>query len=380
LLSFPVVATPSDRDITALLDQIKKVGREGAGNVQASKAWKELSRCGPEALPAILAGFDGADAIAANWLRAAVDSIAERSLKAKHDLPATALEAFVRDRQHDSAARRLAYEWLARVDSRTPARLLPDMLLDPSLELRRDAVALATRQAQQKLDRGDRTAAITGFRKALLGARDRDQVDEIARKLKTLGVEVDLAAHFGFIRQWMLLGPFDSIGGAGFQKVYPPEQGIDLTATYTGKKGVTLRWAEHSTVDPYGMVDLNKAIGKHMGAAGYAFATVVSFTARPIQIRVGSNNAIKLFLNGKQTFFREEYHHGLEMDQHVGFGTLKAGRNEILIKVCQNEQTDDWAQSWSFQLRICDAVGSPVPLKLVSEKPTTRTAERKVLR
>jgi hypothetical protein len=29
----------------------------------------------------------------------------------------------------------------------------------------------------------------------------------------------------------------------------------------------------------------------------------------------------------------------------------------VLIKLCQNEQTDDWAQSWSFQLRVCDLTG-----------------------
>jgi hypothetical protein len=48
---------------------------------------------------------------------------------------------------------------------------------------------------------------------------------------------------------------------------------------------------------------------------------------------------------------------------------LKAGRNEILIKVCQNEQTDAWAQKWSFQLRVCDALGGAVPLTVVTEKP-----------
>jgi hypothetical protein len=50
------------------------------------------------------------------------------------------------------------------------------------------------------------------------------------------------------------------------------------------------------------------------------------------------------------------------MDQHVGRGTLKAGRNEILVKVCQNEQTDSWAQQWSFQLRVTDALGGAVAL------------------
>ena len=77
----------------------------------------------------------------------------------------------------------------------------------------------------------------------------------------------------------------------------------------------------------------------------------------PVQVRAGSTNALKVFVNGKEVFAREEYHHGTRMDQHVGRGTLRAGRNEILVKVCQNEQTESWAESWGFQLRVCDALG-----------------------
>ena len=40
--------------------------------------------------------------------------------------------------------------------------------------------------------------------------------------------------------------------------------------------------------------------------------------------------------------------------------------NEILIKVCQNEQTENWAQSWMFQLRLCDATGVAVPFTVVA--------------
>jgi hypothetical protein len=356
-------------EAASLLATIKAVDREGRGNVEAGRAWQELVRLGPAVLPMVLAAFDDADATAANWLRAAVDAIAERALAAKQRLPAAELERFIAQQQHHGAARRLAYEWLARVDTTAPGRLLPGMLNDPSPELRRDAVECVIRDARQMVDRGDKAGATAAYRKALSGARDRDQVDQIAKDLKALGVEVDLAAHFGFIRQWLLLGPFDSSGGAGFQKDFPPEHGIDLAATYSGKKGTPIRWTASTTSDAYGIVDLNKAVGKHMGAAAYAFAVVISPTEQPVQVRAGSQNAIKIFLNGTQIFFREEYHHGMQMDQHVGTGKLRAGRNELLIKVCQNEQTDDWAQNWSFQVRICDPSGGTLPLAVSAEKP-----------
>jgi len=115
-------------------------------------------------------------------------------------------------------------------------------------------------------------------------------------------------------------------------------------------------------------VDINKAIEPIKGVTAFGFAAVASPQERPVEIRVGSNNAVRIWLNGKEIYFREEYHHGMEMDQHVGKGTLKAGRNEILIKVCQNEQTEDWAKLWSFQLRVCDALGAAVPVTVVTEK------------
>ena len=42
--------------------------------------------------------------------------------------------------------------------------------------------------------------------------------------------------------------------------------------------------------------------------------------------------------------------------------------NKCERKVCQNEQTDDWAQLWSFHLRVCDSLGGAVPVTNVTEK------------
>ncbi len=369
LVTLPAPARCADRQVDALLAAIKRVGREGAGNVEASKAWHELVRLGPAALPAILAAFDDGDPAVANWLRPAVDTIAERSLAAHQPLPRPALEQFIAQQGHSGVARRLAYEWLARIDPEAPLRLLPGMLHDPSLELRRDAVALVLKDAQVHRDRGDKPAATAAYRQALSGVRDRDQVDEIVKNLKTLGVAVDVAAHFGFVRQWLLIGPFDSSGGSGFDRAFPPEKEIDRTAQYSGKNAKPVRWTAYTTADPYGVVDLNKALGKSMGAAAYAFAVVRSPTERPVQIRAASQNAIKIFLNGKLILSREEYHHGMQMDQHIGNGILRAGRNEILVKICQNEQPDDWAQNWSFQLRVCDATGGNIPVTVSEENP-----------
>jgi hypothetical protein len=260
---------------------------------------------------------------------------------------------------------RLAYELLTQVDPTAPGRLLPGMLHDPGAELRRDAVAAVLDRAQALLDKGDRSAAADAYREALSGACEKDQVDLIVQKLKPLGVEVDPARHLGFVRRWLLAAPFDNTGGAGFDRAYPPEEKADPSATYRGKGDARVSWVEHATDDPYGIVDLNKALGHHKGAVAYALAVIDSPAARPVQVRAGCVTGLKVFLNGKEVFAREEYHHGMAMDQYTAAGTLRTGRNELLLKVTQNEQTEDWAQQWQFQVRLCDQAGAAVPFTVI---------------
>jgi hypothetical protein len=360
------------------LARLKAVGREGAGNEAASRAWKEVVRQGPAALPAVLQAMDEADATSANWLRTAGDAISERALAAGKPLPTEALEQFVRQTWHNGAARRLAYEWLCHVDAKAPDRLLPDMLQDPSPELRRDAVAVVLKKAQAHLDKGDQDGARAAYRRALTGACDQDQVDLIAKQLDKLGVKIDIAAHFGFVRSWLLVAPFENHNDSGFNVAYPPEKGVDPLAVYKGKEDKEARWIAFTTKDPYGLVDLNKELGKQKGVVAYAYAVLESPQERPIQIRAGSITGIKIFLNGKEVYHRDEYHHGMTMDQHIADAVLKAGRNELLVKVCQNEQKEDWAQDWKFQVRLCDAVGAAVPFTVVKIKPLTQRCQDRV--
>jgi tetratricopeptide (TPR) repeat protein len=363
----PKASAPAEaQDFHSLIETLLAVGKEGAGAPQAAQALRQHLGDDVRRLPELLEAMDRASPEAANWLRAAVETLADRAVSRGQTLPLQQLEAFVLDRKHVPQARRLAYELLCRGDAAAPERLLPGMLDDPSPELRRDAVERVLRQGEAAAGAGRSDEARELFQKALAAARDRDQVDALVKHLKPLGVEVDLAGHFGFLRDWWLLGPFDNSQGVGFAASYPPERERNLSAEYPGKNQRPLRWKAHSTTDPYGMVDLNKALGKNMGAVAYAWTVVETPEARPVEIRVGSNNAVKVWLNGQLLIEHEEYHHGLRMDQYVGRGTLRPGRNEILVKVCQNERTEEWAQSWSFQLRLCDAVGTAVPVRVVS--------------
>ena len=197
------------------------------------------------------------------------------------------------------------------------------------------------------------------YQQALTFARDVDQIEAIAKKLRELGQSVDLPRVFGWLMKWKVIGPFDSVGGKGFEAVYPPEQAIQLGAEYDGKSA-KVTWKDLVSADEYGVVDLNKAYGALKGVAGYTFTEFEVENAQPVELRLGSQNSWKIWLNGKFLFGREEYHRGREIDQYRVSATLQPGRNTLLVKVCQNEQKDDWAGEWQFQLRVCDPLGTPV--------------------
>jgi hypothetical protein len=367
------VAASAADGLAPQLDQIKRVGREGKGHRQASLAWAAVTASAEgDQLTEILAAIDDADPLAANWLRAAVDAIAERQLQRDGKLPLAALEAFLSDKSHNPRARRLAYEWIARADPAAPDRLIPRMLDDPSVELRRDAVARVLTAAETALAKDENDAALADFRKALGAARDLDQVKVVTEALKKLGHPVDLPHHFGFIVDWKLVGPFPSAGGKGYDAAYPPESAVDFEARYDLSAG-KVEWISHRTDDEYGNVDLNKALGKHMGVAGYAACEFYSQRGGPIDLRLGSTNAIKIFLNGKLLAAAESYHTNSAMDQYIGRGELKPGRNVILLKICQNEQKEEWAQDWKFQFRVCDQLGTAV---LSTDRPGPRVASQ----
>ncbi len=337
-----------------LIRGLVAVGPEGSGNAAAAKAWKGLAARDATALLPILEALDSANEFAANWLRSALETIVSRELAAGRTLPVDALEKFLLDTSHLPPGRRLSFELIAKVDSGRAERLLAGMQNDPGSELRREAVGRELAKASQLL--GEARAVYAGL---LTKARDVDQVDDIAKTLRKLGETVDIARAFGFVTEWKVIGPFDSVGGKGFDMAYPPELGIDLAAEHDGKTG-KIRWQEFVSKSDYGDVNMNLPYTKLKGAAAYAFAEFHSEKARPVELRLGSENAFKVWLNGKFLFGQNEYHRLKEIDQYPMRAELRAGRNEILVKVCQNEQTEDWAEGWDFQLRICDPLGAAI--------------------
>ena len=241
LLDIPSNTDAQADELESLLRTIRDVKSDGTGNREAAEAWRHVVTTDADKLPTVLAALDGAGPLAANWLRAAVDTISQRELVGSGKLPSAMLERFVFDTRHDPRARRLAFQWLTRSDDTAADRLIPRMLHDPSVEFRRDSVARLLRQAETLQSQDWGPAAIKVYRTALSAARDKDQIDTITEHLRGLHQVVNLPRHFGFLMNWNVIGAFDNTERKGFARDYGPEYELDLSAAYGPASGGVVR-------------------------------------------------------------------------------------------------------------------------------------------
>ncbi len=290
--------------------------------------------------------------------------MAERALVTRSAFPTEDLRAVLKDDTLPPHARRVAYEWLVTFQPKLADELLPALANDSSLELRYDAVAQLMALAEDEADKPRKTELL---QQALQSARNIEQIEACRDELGKLEVKVNVGDVLGFVRDWHVIGPFDYAGGKGFHQVFPPEDKIDLTAKYPGKKG-EVSWKPLSAPDEMAELDLNAGLVNEKEVVGYAYATVNSPTEQPVEVRYSSKNATKVWFNGQMVSYNEVYHAGSAVDQYAFPATLRAGENTILVKIIQNEQTQPWTNVWGVQLRLTDALGGAANIVQVTTK------------
>jgi hypothetical protein len=336
-----------------------KVKANGEGNSEAGKALKVFQSADQTSISKILKAFNQSNEYSANYLLSAFETVADNTLKQSGKLPKDNLERFILETGNKPRARRVAYEWLLKVDPGAETRMIPNMLKDPSAEFRRDSIEILIKQGKEELTQDKKEKAIATFQKSLSGAVDEDQISNISKQLKKLGIDTNLQKHFGILASWKIIGPFENREGVGYEAVYAPEKEIDLSKTYDGKE-MQVKWQTISTEDDHGILNIADDIGKYKGAVMYAIYDFKSSQSQDVVLKFGTPNAWKIWVNDKLISSLEEYQRGTGFDQHKIPAKFKAGPNRILVKVCQNEQKQDWAQRFQFQIRICDQTGTAI--------------------
>ncbi|MGI9455358.1 MAG: hypothetical protein ACR2NU_02285, partial [Aeoliella sp.] len=111
------VATSLAGEWDAAIATVRNASPVEGVSAETRTAWNELAAADRSALPTILRAMKDANPAAENWLRAAADAIAERSLASDNELPISDLQALFDDKNASPRGRRVAYEWIARVDN-----------------------------------------------------------------------------------------------------------------------------------------------------------------------------------------------------------------------------------------------------------------------
>ncbi len=141
-------------------------------------------------------------------------------------------------------------------------------------------------------------------------------------------------------RRWMVIGPFPNWGNKGHAAAYPPEQTLDFDAVYPGwYNPVTWKPWHAKREDDY-IVDFQEAFTpvyeyypRFDNGTAYAYAEFASDKRDTATIRIGLQDATKVWLNGKLI------HESTAQIPHDEFKiantscAVKQGRNTVLVKV-----------------------------------------------
>jgi HEAT repeat protein len=166
----------------------------------------------------------------------------------------------------------------------------------------------------------------------------------------------DFMQRLGVLRTWHLAGPFAWSKAEGFQDPEINVGNIDPAATFTGKGGAEFGWKKVTTPDPAGHINLMGEIGAMDNAAAYAYTSVVMAEAVEAQVRAGSDDGIRIWVNGEEVH-ADNVDRGVTLDDDIVPVQLKAGTNTIAAQVVQN------AGGWGFCMRLTKMDGTVLPFE-----------------
>ncbi len=142
------------------------------------------------------------------------------------------------------------------------------------------------------------------------------------------------------ISEWMILGSFANPCPEPF-----PADAPAMESEFKDAAGKAVRWKPAKVSGEHGMVDLGRQMTIQSDATVYATTTLESASDREVEFVAGSDDTLTVWLNGKK-LFEDLNNHGWKWDAYHFRGTLKAGRNVILVK-CANS-----GGGWQFSLAV----------------------------
>jgi hypothetical protein len=179
-----------------------------------------------------------------------------------------------------------------------------------------------------------------------------DKVDP--RHLRASWDAAQAKAAEDFLLSWHVVGPFRGAkeGQICLDLPTPVEEefhrrgdgSVNLKSTYDGT-GATLAWKKVTASKKNGMVNLTAELGPHEWSVAYGYTEIHSDHARRARLRCGSDDGIRIWLNGHMVHSHEARRsykpHSDSLTVH-----LDAGVNRLLVKI------DNAKYGWAFGVAL----------------------------
>jgi len=154
------------------------------------------------------------------------------------------------------------------------------------------------------------------------------------------------ASGSGFIKHWAILGSFGFTNGQGHNTDYIGESTVHPSVGDTTAGKI---WTDFASTGD--CLDLYPLFTTNTYAIAYLNVYVYSLAQRNCQVRIGIDDAAKVFLNG------------VMVDDYVGYRppdpdtdkvniTLKSGWNQLLVKA------ENYTAGWTLYVRFTDTAGN----------------------
>jgi putative membrane-bound dehydrogenase-like protein len=151
------------------------------------------------------------------------------------------------------------------------------------------------------------------------------------------------------ILRWHLLGPFERA-----KEPKLAEGGVDLSRRFPTLDGKDTGWIDHLAEPKDGFVDLVKLLSGKANVSAYALAEVASPTACEVDMAVGSDDGVTVWVNGEPVHdFPGDRAWSPDQDR-FRVKLAASARNLVLLRIVNN------TGGWSFNAKIASAPVGPL--------------------
>ncbi len=147
-----------------------------------------------------------------------------------------------------------------------------------------------------------------------------------------------------FIKEWQVIGPFGNVNHSGFDKKLPPEEKIDLLASYSVLGNKKAGW---KAVDVEDRINLASICGGGDWRIAYALTYIWAPERTETAVIFCKDDGAKIWVNDSLIFNENSWSHCFP-DTYTTPIVLQKGWNTFLAKVANH------GGSWAFGARICD--------------------------